>query len=331
MNICKVAGCLVVKAADGDDGGLQWRQLLITNHTSWFARPLLAMPPCMARERCKVAPVSPAWQKGIVLSIDGDRAEPIVKAAARIAFPGMTVPMLQRLVSLEEVTYAGARPERERELLALLIRHFFPKMPEAKVQEIIDTRARKAHRHEHILSEANAEVVEGLVEDNFCSTVKTAMQQARATKAEKEPAANVGGATSPSSTSASSGGIVPSEGAAAVSASASSTSASSGGIVPSVAASLLPIPRRDHTVQQARLHIPPGSWIGIHKNQAWQVKYHAKPTWPRSHTVTWQQSEGGVGVDKHVSLLQCLRWVWEAHTQRTGEQCPWDLGHCRGL
>ena len=219
-----------------------------------------------------------------------------------MAFRGMMVAMLQKLIIKAGVPSEGPRPQREQECAELLVRWQIPGISDERLAEIMKNRDWKPpRRHDHILCEENAEAVEGMVRKDDMDEVKKATRKCRVAKtsASKEEPLDV---------------------QPAIAAAGSVSSASSSGAPP------VPRPIRsgDHTIGQARAYCPDGGWIGQHTGKAWQVKYPAKPDWPRSHTVTWYEDAPG-GISKHDAMLQCLRWVWTVHTKVTGQPCPYQL------
>jgi hypothetical protein len=80
--------------------------------------------------------------RGLVLTTDG-AAETLLQGAARLSFPNMTVPMLDKLHKYLEVPIVGRRPTSENALLLALIQHALPGIEIEEVRAIIKRRNKK--------------------------------------------------------------------------------------------------------------------------------------------------------------------------------------------
>ena len=162
-----------------------------------------------------------------------------------------------------------------------------------------------AHRkprpvRQNLLSEENAEAVDGLMDESEALEAKQAMK-AHSRKFGKSNEDGEALAT---------GGAVHGSGAG------------SSGAAPFTSKV---VPQKAYTSEEARRMLPDGKgvWIGLHTDHAWQAKYPAKKDPPRSHTNTWDVHDAEVSHFR--CLVRCLRWVWAAHQETTGQACPWDF------
>ena len=87
---------------------------------------------------------------------------------------------------------------------------------------------------------------------------------------------------------------------------------------------LPPIADRLYNAVEARDLIPKakGCTLSIHEPRQWEVKYRQKASYPRSKSITW---DGVEGYTRMQALRMVLRWAWDAHFERCGEACPYDL------
>lgn len=308
-----VAGSVVLsldgEATNGDNRE-PWEQIHIVDYGKFFSAKVSACPPTLADDSIRLVAPSQTRSMGVLLVAELTKpAQPLIKAAARTAFAGLTVAMMQKLVIKAGMKHEGPRPHREQELAEMLVRWQFPEIGQDEMNSFMMHRQLKApSRHETVLSPENAALVEGMVCEDDLAEFKQTVGRRCASKKSSDRAES-GKATSDRAPQP--------EGGAGSACSSVAGQCSSG---------VKRIPELDHTVSDARSYCPPppppGSWIGIHTGKSWQVKYPGKPTAPRSHTVTWGARQD---CTKHDALLLCLRWVWCVHTEVTGEQCPWQL------
>ena len=300
-------------APNTDNSG--WEHWHLNSYREFYTLPLQAMAPTVAWKALQLTKDTPADLRGIVLVTPKKiKPEPLLKSAARRGFCRLTVHHMSALVEDAEVPFKGRRPDRERDLAELLVRWQFPDVSGRGLEEFLKHRSMKAPQaHPTILCEENVQAVEGILHDDELDVAKQTVVKcapARKPQGDKHAAGNVAA----SSSSSSSGG-----GAAAAQSSSSMVAAAGPG--PRARA----IPPGSYTADQAREFMPQGggAWLGIHSGAAWQVKYPKKATYPKSHTQTW--SEDDKGPSHFEALLGCLKWAWDAHSEATGQICPWTL------
>ena len=295
---------VVVPRSSCDDEGQPWEQVPVWDHSVYHAVAVNPLPPTVAKHVLGLSGAVPAAHRGVVLQVSPEGPEPLVKHAARHAFRRLTIPNMEKLVTLCKVPYLPPRPTTERGLAELLVRWQFPQHSDEQVEAILQLRScRPQPRHDAVLAEENAEVVEGLVREDDAPAVKAA---AKSSTCDKSPAPKRA--------------LKSPAGADGSSASSSCAAGSSSAAAPAVRR---PIPPGTYDAAGARQFLPSatGVWIGIHSNAAWLVKYPLRPQYPRSHTVKWDDAVPG---RSHFDcLVQCLEWVWQRHTELTSETCPW--------
>lgn len=246
----------------------------------------------------------PEWCKGICLSMGRNGMEPLIRSAARQGFRNMTCVHLGMLISWAGVPYEGTRPSKEAAMVELLCRWQFPTATDEEIQQMM-TRRKPQPVRQHFLTEENAEAVEGLMNKDEAMEVKKTTK-AFAKKAKKRCSLAEVGDDAPLA-------------ALAMGSSSSGSGAGRRRVVPA----------RAYTVEEASALLPgaAGTWLGIHKKVAWQVKYPARKVRPRSHTETWDVNAADASY--FACMVKCLEWAWMAHQEVTGDKCPWDFSELR--
>lgn len=282
-----------------------WFQMVVTSLDGFQVQPVTALSPHQVQKLLREAEGDdPEWCRGICLSMSRNGMEPLVRSAARQGFRNMSCVHLGMLISYAGVPYDGTKPSKEAEMVELLCRWQFPNSTDEEIQQMMARRKPQPAR-QHLLTEENAEAVEGLMHQDEAmevkKTTKVAAKRAKATSA----FAGVGDD-------------------APLAALATSSSSSGSG-----AGRRRVVPARAYTAEEARTFLPsaPGAWLGIHTKVAWQVKYPPRKTRPRSHTETWNIND--VDASYSACMVKCLERAWMAHQEVTGERCPWDFSELR--
>jgi hypothetical protein len=103
---------------------------------------------------------------GMMLKLENRTPVPLMKAAAREAFKGLTCSEMTELIRIAEVHYTGRRPTLEKELTELLVRWLLPEASDEEVQRILEQRGQSHSRHEAVLSEEHESVVRELADED---------------------------------------------------------------------------------------------------------------------------------------------------------------------
>ena len=251
--------------------------------------------------------------------------ETLLRAMARRAFVGTTVPFMQRLIRHLEVMVEGRRPTTEMDVLRVLIKHVLPDISEDDMNAILALRRqKKASQFVSVLETASGELLDEAADQDLRQSID---EEVTKSAAKRRGATNASTSGAPGASTAS---------ASSSSAPAVAPAAPTEPPVPEVAVPPAvgepnreravwdgvrrPIEGEEFQAEAVRRYLPPGATISIYCSRAWKVKYPEKLRAPFSKTATWSAREG-----HKQCLIQCLRWAWDAHTERTGEECEWDL------
>lgn len=243
----------------------------------------------------------------------------LLVGAAREAFATMSVVHLKQLMASLPVKYTSKRmPTTERDVVFTLLRHILPDADEGELETIFKKRSSAGQAAmsdmSFILDGDNLEVVQAELDDDEVEDVKRLKAKSQKISAHSGSIA---------ACSASVG--VP--GAAAGKPAASSSSGEPG---PPPGASRQPTTTRvpeadDYDVVAYRRFLPVGVRCSLVKDIRWHNRWTA--SYLVDGKVRWRSSNFGprTGLSVREALLVVLRWVWERHTQATGDPCPHDL------
>lgn len=236
---------------------------------------------------------------------------PMLKFSARLAFPGLTIPLLQKVNELEGFPFAGARPTCEREWVEHLVTAVLPDLSDAEVQEIVSRRSIRAPaRLSSCLTAENQHLAEEVLDHDEQQSVQK--ETKRAAQSRSRAAAPSGERRRGPLASAPPPPVEPSPVVAAPPAAA-----------PRSRLGPRPVEGQVFTARQASAFLPQarGCSISVHTARAWQVKYLRRVSAGfKSHTVSW-----GGGVSHRDAMCRCLRWAWDRHIEAEGCECPWDV------
>lgn len=286
--------------------------VLISKVSDWKTLPTVVLPPCEVA-RLELSGSVGGEHQILVRCDRSSRAVSLVEAAAKEGFRGLTIQYMDKMISEFSVQFEGPKPRLERDLAMLLVQWALPGRTAEQYEEMISARgSQRAKEFTTVLNEANVDVLKEAVggqgcEDDIVREVNTeALKQKVASGMLKL-------------------GTVVSRKPAASSSSSSSTSTSSSSVVPSGAAAKPQIERKEWTILEARSIVPrvTGCSITIHTDTMWQVKYGQKKDFPRSHSSSFTPGDAD---SSYAALVRCLVWVWRAHRDHTGQECPFDLG-----
>jgi hypothetical protein len=262
-----------------------WRQKLVVDENAWVTIPVSPLPPCVAAHTMGKVKFS------IYLELPSLACTPILTYAAKQAFKGMTVPMMQRLVSHLKLEFErGGKPTREWDVTQTLVKHVLPKAAPGEVEAImakrdacptpvyttyLTTKAMDACR-----DAMDADEFDNAVHELERESKKVSRSQA---KAPHKPKASAKPPRKPT------------------------------------ARAPRPDPSQNYTQEEAKAFLPIAKGCTIIKDiklhMRWQVHY-PRTSSPFSMSCAF-------GANQHEALLVCLRWVWEQHVLHGGEACPW--------
>lgn len=234
--------------------------------------------------------------EGLALTRDG-APQPVLQAAAQLAFPTLTVPMLDRLFDKLQVEHTGKKPKAENSLLNALIRHVLPDLGLNDVRAIISRRNKKD------LEACTSDLADPAVFEQIRHTAwegDIGEMQSLVTqfvRSRRSSDAGLGGG-----------------------------SASSG-------AARVPIAGREGisgdegmTAEWFRRFLPEVAGCNLHKETKWHLRwkvvYTNKPLPPFGTSCTWNPEVDGSCLK---AVRHCIAWAWEQHVSTGGSACPWSL------
>ena len=280
----------VSKPKDGKD--TVWEFGAIEDLGKWKVLKMrLTTPPPEAGERVTA--------RGLVLTADG-AAETLLQGAARLSFPNMTVPMLDKLHKHLEVPIVGRRPTSENALLLALIQHALPGI------EIEEVRAIIARRNKKELEECSSELADpGVLELIAHIAAPEDVQDIRDYL--KKANGKRGGETT--------------------------ASTGAGSSMDHLRAPQIPAIERgvlggdeEVSVEEYRKYLPFVVGCTLIKEEMWhlrfKVTYKEKPEPPFTFSRCWDPTQEG---SCRRAVLACLTWVWTEHEKLGFEPCPWNF------
>lgn len=260
---------------------MQWHLVQVTKLGDWMCMPV---SPCVpADHKIKGA--------GVMLVVPpGTHAVPLLQAAAKNAFKGLSVPTLKKLIAHLEVNLDSGMPQLEAELCQVLVRFCLPDLADEEVAAIVATRTmRNGSKFHSYLTEANLEASHDVLEEEVVKGARDQLRKDVVSKACQDlrqgskPDRKVRAPTKPQ-----------------------------------------PLQGDSWTQAEAKRFLPSAAGATIVKDVVWHhrwvVKY-PRPQPPYSTSMTFAKAGS-----ERAALIHCLSWVWDLHTQETGQQCPWALG-----
>lgn len=251
---------------------------------------------------------------------------PLLQFSALRAFPGLTMPLLQKLARRMGLEFQrGDTPRSLSEWLRACITHILPKLTDEQVGDIVSSRvaAPEANGEDEggdlmggILDLSSMALFTGVVDADDMQAIKHVRKQryeksVAAKVAERRAAARA--APKPSKQRQKS----------AQSSAAASSSSSAGVCVP---CRRLPVPA-DYTAAAFQHYMPdvPGARLHLEKN--WHTRWRA--SYPSSTPPMGCSRNFNLGDPPSIrsALVECVRWAWSRHEADGGEACPWDLGN----
>lgn len=244
------------------------------------------LTPVALRKELKAAGNKPSWCTGMGLVMSRANLQPLISWAARHGFRNMTCVHMSSLLTVAFIPCQGATPSREADLVKVLCSWQFPAAMDDELAAMAAHRKPRPQR-QHMLTEENAEAVDGLMALDEALEVKKATKAIAQKSAKRKKAAFVPAESQPAPTNQ------------------PSSSSSSAPAVPSEVRRRI-VPEKMYSALEARAFLPPvkGAWIGIHTDAAWQVKYANRPSPPPLPHPDMGCADGSaLALRVHVALL----------------------------
>ena len=254
----------------------------ITDHSVWKVQPVKCVP-CWSFPHADLE-----LRSGFVLVMDGPPS-PLLAAAARKAFPGPTVPQLERLFDVLEVPYTGRKPKTEATLLLALMKFALPEERVEVLKGLMKQRTKKdiPFIASELLTPGGLQHVTAFTHDGDRGDFEDAIINKTSSK---------GGSGS---------------GARGLALAAALTT---------------PPPTSELTAEYAKAMLPNVPCAHISREEyfqfRWRASYTNRPTPPFQWTKRFNPQNAR---SLKVSLAACLTEVWLAHFEATGEACPYDF------
>lgn len=255
------------------------------------------------------------------LKFRSESPQSLLKSSALAAFKHLTCAQMKGVAK-----YSGFRDDRgllpsiELDLCKLLVYRTLPELSQEQFGDIVAMRgAKKRAPFVSVVKESDksalAEVLPNGEVDEVEKEVFAKKRQVEAPRskvaARRPPPAEQPPAAAPAP-------VVDASGSAA-----SEPVAPDGNVLARPQRPLRAIVGEEWTAAEAREFLPvcQGVSMSIHTARSWQGKYLLRSSaGPKSHTKSWNQ-----GLTHREAMIQVIAWVWSRHTERTGEECPWDL------
>ena len=237
--------------------------------------------------------------RGLVLTADG-AAETLLQGAARLSFPNMTVPMLDKLHRRLAAPIVGRRPTSENGLLLALIQHALPGIVIEEVRAIIARRSKKELEEctSELADPGVLELIQHIAAPEDVQDMRDYLKKANGKR----------GGEATASTGASSSSDLPR---------APQIPAIERGVVGG---------DEDVSVDEFKKHLQLVSGCSLIKEQMWhlrfKVTYTAKPEPPFTFSRCWDPTQEG---SCRRAVLARLTWVWAEHEKLGHEPCPWNF------
>jgi hypothetical protein len=269
----------------------------------------------------------PAEARPLGLVLMHKSSEPLLQYAASVGFRSLTLPNLQKLVTLGKVPLLGKRPTTVQGTVMLLLRHIFPNKAE---EELVEFFKRRDLPDKPVVETTLAEGENSKLAADYLEPEEMAdVLKIKATTAAKAK----GRDASCSATAASSRGSAPTTSAASSAGADSSSTLAASSLATdcpdavrtaaekAAAKGPMSIDWGGIEIDAVRRHMPTvqGLTVGRELKLAnrWRVCY-PRAALPKSFSQVYADLES-----EKLSVLACLRWAWAAHEKETTERCPW--------
>lgn len=270
----------------------------ILDHTQWVGVEMSAR-----MSTCKLLPVESNPEVSRLAFFPAWKPDSLHRSAARKAFVGMTVPLLQRLMKHVGLQLPPGEKPTLGSLLRCLMRHSLPDLPEDEIEQLVATRDKAKVAYQGCLTESDiAELFEAdAIDEEDKNTAVAAfkrMSKVAAATARKKPV--VSESTHGDKHCAKDGAeTVPDE----------------------------PNPKKRYTgystPADAKLALPQVKGCTIQKDAVrfnrWTVSYPCTAP-PFSYSRSW--GDGG-RISPADCLKACYEWAWARHSAATGEAPQW--------
>lgn len=285
---------LLVFDDPGPDDLCPWRFDAVKDLGEWRVYKLRLTRPLLS--------AASTGEVGLAIRPESGTSESLLEAAARLAFPSMTVPLLERLFDELKVKYTGRKPKAENSLLSALIQHALPESTPEDIRSIIAQRNNKVIEHGLPSDLSNPDIFDA-ISGLACEQDLEDME--KYVKAHAAACSGRGGGQPASSGS----------GGAGASSSARLPNPTPAG-VPEVSVM---------TADSLRPFLPQVQGCSLTLEQKWHTRWkvcylQGQPTFSFSRVYN-PDTPGAC----EAAAMACIAWAWGKHTEATGEECPLDL------
>lgn len=265
------------------DGAQVFRQVTLVDPSDWVSIEIEPVPPAVLASKY---PGVPAILDGGMALLPTSSPEPLVKAAARLAFKRMNTMQLRLLAPLLDIPVPSPQPKSEYEWCRLLVSSVLDPIDPSEVDKLIDEFRGRAARStwSTMLTENDASLVDGLLDADDVKEVRQAVVEKAAAAKKRSDAQKA-----------------PAKG-------------------PRAPRKMAIAEQQEYTADFGRQFIPKVKGCSLSKDEALHYRFKISyPTGapPYSTSCAWSS-----GVSQRQALMHCLRWAWDHHTRVTGERPP---------
>ena len=293
-----VAGKSWIQFAD-PGSGQPWTMLHVTDPLKWYVLPCKAASPARVRAGMQGVDIDLGMAGFDEITDESADESPVgcMKYCAESeCFQRFTVPQMQQLIAIAGVACVGPRPKLEADVVAALVKHFWPGATEDELIKIYALRVKMKQPviKTIITPELAALVEEAVVPEDSEAMEKDVLEKHHANAKHLKRKRH----------------SEKQKGNGQAEASAAATLGAPAALANTSRRQLRPMEGMVFTGPQAKLLVPQavGCTITIQTGKSWQVKSAWGPT-----------------LSHRDALLECLGWVWPVHTEATSEECPFDV------
>jgi hypothetical protein len=224
-----------------------------------------------------------------------------LQGAARLSFPNMTVPMLDKLHKYLEVPIVGRRPTSENALLLALIQHALPGIEIEEVRAIIKRRNKK--ELEECSSELSdpgvLELIQHIAAPEDVQDIREYLKKANGKRGD-ETTASTGGA-------------------------GSSGDAPRAPQIPAMDRGVLD-GDDDVSVEQFKEYLPIVAGCTLFKEEIWHLRFKVTYKEKRDPPFTFSRCYSSSVPDSgRRAALACIAWAWSEHEKLGYEPSPYNF------
>jgi hypothetical protein len=285
----------LIFADPGPEDECPWRFDAVTSFDDWKVLKVK-----LTRQS---GPAASSAEAGLTVVPDVGDSETLLQAAAKLAFPSMTIPNLERLFDTLKVQFKGRKPRAENALLAALIQHILPASSAEDIRSYIAKRNSKDIEDAGPTDLSKPEVLEAIRHIADERDIGDIQKYASAHSA--------------ASSSSSGGHAAPHH----------SAPSSSSGRVPNIAQMSQVTVDANMSIDRLRTFLPQVQGCSLFQEERWHLRWKvcylqaASPPFHYSRVYD-RDTPGSI----QSAAFGCIAWAWGRHLATTGEECPFDLG-----